>query len=359
MPWLLLGALAVVVLLLAAGGIWLALGRTTPEPVRSVPMEETPAIPAPDTSGEETAGDPGPSAGTLAAATETQEAPTDATPAPSPGASPAVIPTAPATLEPAPFDSAALQAELLDLVNFDRTAAGLQPVIWDATAAAAGQGHAQEMVDVGYFSHWNIDGYGPDYRYTAAGGLHVVHENIFAYSKIDGEGKAAPVDDWQAVAQQAEASLMASEGHRANILAPEHTHAGIGIAYQPGSGEVRIVQEFVNQYADIQSPPLRAASGDRFVLRGSLHPDVSNPVANLAYEPFPEPATIEELDARTTYRSPAVFIEEPAVSLDGSDFVFEVTIPAGALPGLYHIRMWADTEAAENTQIVNVVVTVD
>lgn len=352
-PWLLLAGLAVVLLMMAAGGIWFTLNQTTPGATRALATEDTPAEDTPGGSADATdSTDP---AGSNAPADATAvAAPATVTPTPVP---PTNVPPPTATAGPAPFDAAAVQADLLAMINADRTAAGLQPVEWDETAAGAGQAHAQEMADVGYLSHWNLDGYGPDYRYTAAGGLHIARENIFSLS-AEG-GKAAPISDWKAVAQQAEQSLMASEGHRANILAPAHTHVGIGVAYQPATGELRIAQEFVDQYADIQSPPLRAASGDRFMLRGTLHPGVSNPIANLAYEPFPEPPTLDELAGRTTYRSPAVFLDEPGVSLEGSDFVFDVAIPENALPGLYHIRMWADTEAAEDTQIINIVVTVD
>lgn len=276
------------------------------------------------------------------------------TPAP-----PTATPTLNPTPEPPRFIVNEMQALLLDLINSDRRAAGLQPVLWDAVAAEAAQRHAQEMVDLGYLSHWNVDGYGPDFRYTQAGGLHVAQENMYSYWRRDSDGKAAPIPDWMALAADAQGSLMASEGHRANILAGEHTHVGIGVAYQPSSGEVRVVQEFVNQYVDIQPPPLRASVGDRFTVRGTLRDGVRNPVANVAYESFPEPLSIDELNARGTFRSQALFVDEIPISVAENDFVLETTIPDGSQPGWYHLRIWADVGTFVQIPVVDFVVVVN
>jgi uncharacterized protein YkwD len=131
-----------------------------------------------------------------------------------------------------------LQKAMLEFINRDRRANGLSPVEWDAAAASAGQQHAQEMADLGYVSHWNIDGYGPDYRYTQAEGLDVVFENVYRLVTRRSDGAAGTISDWRRAVEEAQAALMESEGHRANILAPEHTHVGIGIAYNVAAGTV-------------------------------------------------------------------------------------------------------------------------
>ena len=48
---------------------------------------------------------------------------------------------------------------------------------------------------------------------------------------------------------------MDSPGHGANILVPAHTHVGVGIAYRPDLGELRLVQEFVNRYVELDPLP--------------------------------------------------------------------------------------------------------
>ena len=57
---------------------------------------------------------------------------------------------------------------LLEFVNVDRTAAGLPVACIDCSAG--GPEHSEEMADLGYMSHWNLDGYGPEHRYSFVGG---------------------------------------------------------------------------------------------------------------------------------------------------------------------------------------------
>jgi uncharacterized protein YkwD len=355
---------AVALLVVAAGvGLWQMFGNrntnTSPDlavvdTATGVAATDQPPVPLGEAPVPSTAPAESTPVGTsTAAGVVPTEIPTDEPPTPEVTATPTTAPT------PQPFVAEDVQRLLLDLVNADREAAGNQPLIWDSIAAAAGQRHAVEMADLGYLSHWNADGYGPDYRYTAAGGLHKVQENVYSLSVRHSDGSGAPIADWSEVARLAQASLMDSEGHRANILAPEHTHVGIGVAYQPATGEVRIAQEFVNQYLDIQMPPLRAAVGDQFIVRGTLRPGTTNLLVNVAYEPFPEPLAIEELNRRSTYTSPAVFVNEPSISLDGSDFIVELSLPPGGLPGLYHLQMWADTTDFAQVPVAEIVITVN
>ncbi len=82
-----------------------------------------------------------------AAATAPATAPTSAAPAPAPTGRPAATTVVAASPAGGP-DLAALAQRMLERVNADRTANGLQPVAWDDTAAAAGQQHSEEMAAV-------------------------------------------------------------------------------------------------------------------------------------------------------------------------------------------------------------------
>ncbi len=249
---------------------------------------------------------------------------------------------------------------MVDLVNVDRAANGLRPVAWDETAAAAGQQHSEEMAQFGYMSHWNMDGYGPEYRYSRAGGLDLSQENVYRLVHQWQDGRGAPIDDWEKVISDAQAAWMNSPGHRANILAPEHTHVGIGIAYNPATGNVAMAQEFVNRYVAIEPLTRRARPGDRLVLRGTLLAGSTNPLVNLAYEPFPAPMTLEQLNKTGTYKSPAQHVAVPPVRADANGrFVSEFTLPKDAAPGLYHVWLWVESPAAaERVQAVDAIVEV-
>jgi hypothetical protein len=235
---------------------------------------------------------------------------------------------------------------MLQLINEDRASEGLAPVRWDDFAAQVGQAHAEEMATHDYMSHWNLAGEGPDIRYGQAGGTETVQENVYMYWYRYDDGRPAPIEDWKTVIRDAQASLMKSPGHRANIMAPEHTHVGIGIAYYAETGDVRIAQEFINRYVKIVKPvPAQAKVGDVVEIRGRLLGQAQNPVINLAYEPFPQPMSVAEVEAVRTYRSPAEFFLALNPSIEEEDvFSAEVTLDYQEQPGIYHIRIWIEEE---------------
>lgn len=251
-----------------------------------------------------------------------------------------------------------LRTQMMQLVNLEREKAGLSMVKADKVAQKAGQKHADEMAELGYLSHWDIDGFGPDYRYSRVGGTDVVQENVSAYSYRFDNGTPAPVRNWDEVIKQVHDGLMNSEGHRANILNPDHTHLGIGIAYNQQTGDLRVSQEFINHYSNTDQLPLRAHPGDRLVLRGSLLSGATNPFAALAYEPFPEPMTLAQLNETGFYRSPAKKIRDLKINLADEKFVIEIILDRDAKSGLYHVLVFADTPSSQPTPIIDRIVEV-
>lgn len=275
---------------------------------------------------------------------------------------PAIAPPATASLPgnvtqaPAPqVDQAVLAAQMLDLINRDRAEAGLGPVVWDDTAARAGVAHAADMIARSFFSHWNPDGFGPDHRYSAAGGVHVARENLYTFSLTFEDGRGVPIDDWSAVIEHAEAELMNSPGHRANILDPAHSHVGIGMAYNAATGQFRLAQEFTNHHVELDIPlPSEARPGEALHVVGVFGPAVQGGgILDLAYEPFPAPLSPAELSARSAYTSAAQSVG------DGRAIgpVFDETITLPATPGLYHLRLFVDL-ASGQAQVLDHVISV-
>jgi uncharacterized protein YkwD len=307
---------------------------TTAEPDATQPAA---AAPSPDAATGPTAAAQAP----VAASTQPAAAPTAAAPAAAPVANAPTV----AAGEP---DLDALAQAMLALVNADRASQGLNPVTWDTTAASAGQKHADEMAELGYMSHWNIDGYGPEHRYSQEGGLNYSQENVYRLVHRWEDGTGAPIDDWDKVVRDAEAALMNSPGHRANILAPAHTHLGIGISYKASTGTVSISQEFVNRYVEVEPVPRRARPGDRIIVRGKLLPGSSAPLINIAYEPFPAPMTLEQLNQTGTYtpRAQHLAVPQTVAGQDGR-FYAEYTLDKAAPPGLYHVLLWVDGAASD------------
>ena len=134
---------------------------------------------------------------------------TTAKPLPSP-----VIPSSPTSLPQ--FQRDQLVQYMLSLINKDRQAAGLLPVILGTNNAS--QKHAEEMLANGYLSHWGLDGMKPYIRYTLAGGYNYEAENISAPdSFINENGLYAKKDILQRLGE-VEQGLMDSPGHKKNIL---------------------------------------------------------------------------------------------------------------------------------------------
>lgn len=129
---------------------------------------------------------------------------------------------------------AALTADeqlMVDMINQERLAAGLNPVVADLRLTAVGRTKALDMKDNNYFSHTSPT-YGSPWAMMQMAGITV----RWAGENISGNKSVAA----------SMAALMQSPGHRANILDPRFTHVGVGIAYGTAYGNL-YVQEFLQQ----------------------------------------------------------------------------------------------------------------
>lgn len=118
---------------------------------------------------------------------------------------------------------------LLELINADRAAAGVQPLAGNGLLNVAADNHSQWMIDADVFSHTGANGSSPTARMQAAGyaftGSWSNGENI-AWMSL--RSPAGYVDE----VQQLHANLMNSPGHRANLL--NGTFAEVGLGFQVG-----------------------------------------------------------------------------------------------------------------------------
>ena len=123
-----------------------------------------------------------------------------------------------------------LEKEMLDLVNKERQANGLNPLAPDPELTEVARKHSTDMFARGYFAHDTPEGLSPFDRMHAA--------NVrFATA---GENLAlAPT------LPLAHTGLMNSPGHRANILRPQFGRVGIGVM-DGGMRGLMISQEFRN-----------------------------------------------------------------------------------------------------------------
>lgn len=107
-----------------------------------------------------------------------------------------------------------LEQEMLELLNRERTTAGLAPLHVDMRLVDLARKKSRDMIDRNYFSHQSPT-YGSPFDMMRAAGI----EYKYAGENIAG----APT------VEKAHAALMNSEGHRRNIMNRNFTRVGIGI----------------------------------------------------------------------------------------------------------------------------------
>ena len=129
-----------------------------------------------------------------------------------------------------------MELEVVRLVNIERQRAGVAPLAVSPTLMMAARFKAQSMTDMAYFAHEN-----PVY-----GSFVNISRELFAYPVVSmGENIAR----WQQTPHAVVTSLMASPGHRANILRPSFTEIGVGFF------SLRWAQKFSNgDTAHIDAP---------------------------------------------------------------------------------------------------------
>ncbi len=106
------------------------------------------------------------------------------------------------------------EAQMIELVNRERTKEGLGALRVEEKLTIVARGHSRDMFERRYFSHYSPEGRDVGYRARAEG---------VEYALI-GENLAYAPD-----VELAHSGFMNSEGHRTNILDPAWTRVGIGV----------------------------------------------------------------------------------------------------------------------------------
>lgn len=188
----------------------------------------------------------------------------------------------------------------LKIINQDRITHGVKPVSLDNLSSA--QNHADDMLNAGYFSHWNTDGVKPYVTYTKLGGRGSVDENISITEAYCPSSNCNPnsFDPFKQI-NDSEYGMMYDDagsnwGHRDNILDPEHTDVSIGVAYD--NEKFYFVEHFENNIVKWQTVKL---DGDQLHLVGNVPAGYSLFQIDVFADPSPEPLTKFSLDDKQPY----------------------------------------------------------
>jgi uncharacterized protein YkwD len=131
-----------------------------------------------------------------------------------------------------------VEKKIYRLTNEVRRKHGLLTLDQDNELAALARRHSEDMLIRKYFSHVNPDNLSPRDRLIPAYSLTFSRsgENIWSGSGHD-------ASDSLLLARLIVDSWMTSPGHRANLLNPDYTHVGVGVAAM--GREIRVTQVFV------------------------------------------------------------------------------------------------------------------
>ncbi|HEX7333454.1 MAG TPA: CAP domain-containing protein [Pyrinomonadaceae bacterium] len=167
--------------------------------------------------------------------------------------------TSPATVDTTGIEHPeAIEKLVLELVNENRRKAGgdLKDLSWDETLLHIAREHSDDMLARRFFDHVNPDGLSAADRIALAHRqlVGLTGENIFMLS-----GYAET--EVRKTAELIVRELMASPGHRENILRPEFSHLGVGVSIR--GGELRTTQNFALIRALVDQPiPREVKSGE-------------------------------------------------------------------------------------------------
>jgi Cysteine-rich secretory protein family/IPT/TIG domain len=131
--------------------------------------------------------------------------------------------------------------QVLQLVNEQRAANGLAPLVRNEALDRAALSHSQDMAAGNFMSHFGSDGSNPTQRIGAAGYT----------GSTWGENVAA----WYPSAQAVMNAWMNSPGHRANILNPNFKEIGIAVVYRADTGSRYFWTQDFGARAGSASPP--------------------------------------------------------------------------------------------------------
>jgi uncharacterized protein YkwD len=125
-----------------------------------------------------------------------------------------------------------IENRAFDLVNQERTKAGLEPLVMDDALRGVARAHSEDMVTRHFASHDNPDGINPFQRLDAAG-------IPYAFA-----GENIAWNDFSTPAEAAFGGWMGSAEHSGNILRAQFTRTGMGVAAD-GAGGYYFTQVFI------------------------------------------------------------------------------------------------------------------
>ncbi len=191
----------------------------------------------------------------------------------------------------------------LSLINQARKSYGLTNVT--LSMEQSGVQHSDNMLAYGYLSHWDIYGMKPYMRYTLLGGRGAVDENVgYVSNESCGLlGCRGTINVRNAVKNIINSMLnndsqCCNNGHRYNILDPNHNQISIGIGYN--SSTVYMTQDFIDNYTTWNTNSPSYYNG-QVSLSGSLQNGYSISQVIVSYDQPVQNMSVAQLKSTFSY----------------------------------------------------------
>lgn len=251
-----------------------------------------------------------------------------------------------------------IRKNLLEMINEERDVAKVPPVELDELATEVANKHAVDMVTKEFAGHWGSDGLKPYHRYSFAGGTAATEENVSAADNTWSMKAKDLKQDTAYLHLRLYQEKPPHDGHRLTILAPQHTHVGIGLAVR--DLRLRMVELFVAKYVEVKPMKLEAKPGAQLYFSGKIvrRGYYLNNV-EVCYEPMPAPPELSWLRQPRSYEFPKESrmlrptLQPPLIYADGTGGVVDVArdgtfrAPVRMFkdkPGIYTIVAWITSD---------------
>lgn len=279
-------------------------------------------------------------------------------PSPTESVTPLPVPSATATKVAAMPDIPSLQPLLLDLINQDRRAAGLEILEWDQAAATTAIIQSQEMARYGYLSYWNLDGQGPDLRFYTNGGSENVFESSY-HKQISYDLIPLAAQDWETLVRNVYTEYANTPSFREAAMHPALTHAGIGLAYDPSTGWLTLTHDFIGKYISINLLPKAVTIGTEIDLVGKVEDsNIQSVAVELKYEAVPSPKDLAALSTDGDFVSAAETFQSFDLPVEQGQFSKKILMENAGKTGYYHICIWINTPKTGRFMTVNYIIQV-
>jgi hypothetical protein len=255
-----------------------------------------------------------------------------------------------------------IRRNILEMIDEERDVAKVQPVALDDLATAVATKHAVDLVTKEFTSHWGSDGLKPYHRYSFAGGTAATEENV---SSADNTWSLKAKDLKQDTAYlhvRLYQEKPPYDGHRRTILAPQHTHVGIGLAVQ--DLRLRMVELFVAKYVEVKPIAREAKPGAQLYFSGKIvRRNYYLNHVEVFYEPLPTPPEVSWLREPRSYALPKdsrrlrPVLQPPLLYADGSVGVVDVGYDGSFRtpvrmykdkPGIYTLVAWITRDTSKD-----------